>query len=77
MKTYAEAVGRVVTNWPVWLRNARFGKTSKSSLGNHINLSGDWPTCACGNQCAVIPRFEGNGEPEDKELSLLGTLCYA
>ena len=30
-----------------------------------------WPTCAVGNQCAVIPRRR-SGEPQDVELYKLG-----
>ena len=33
--------------------------------------SGSWVTCACGNQCAVLPR-DSEGEPCDKLLSKLG-----
>jgi hypothetical protein len=31
----------------------------------------DWATCACGNQCAIIPRHP-NGRPEDPLLDDLG-----
>lgn len=31
----------------------------------------DWVTCACGNQCAVLPRND-DGEPQDRRLSELG-----
>jgi hypothetical protein len=34
-------------------------------------LSGDWPTCACGQLCQLLPRGEGN-EPEDNVLYDLG-----
>jgi hypothetical protein len=30
-----------------------------------------WPTCACGNQDAEIPRF-ADGAPRDNELCVLG-----
>lgn len=34
-----------------------------------------WVTCACGNQCAVLPR-DSAGEPLDKQLAVLGTDFY-
>ena len=34
-------------------------------------LSGQWVTCACGAQCAIIPR-NTEGEPLDWELKQLG-----
>lgn len=34
-----------------------------------------WVTCACGNQCSIIPRYE-NGAPRDFELSNLGSNFY-
>jgi hypothetical protein len=40
------------------------------------HLANYWPTCACGNQCAVIPRefnsLTGSGAPVDKVLYRLG-----
>ena len=33
--------------------------------------SDDWVTCACGNQCAIIPR-QDTGQPRDVQLMLLG-----
>lgn len=41
-------------------------------LYNRMNrLAGRWVTCACGNQCAAIPR-SGEGEPLDLKLYNLG-----
>lgn len=32
----------------------------------------DWVTCACGNQCSIIPRDRWNGHPLDPQLFILG-----
>jgi len=37
--------------------------------------AGSWVTCACGNQCNIIPRDNG-GEPEDGKLTELGFDFY-
>ena len=36
-----------------------------------VSLAQSWVTCACGNQCSILPR-EKDGEPVDQELSQLG-----
>lgn len=46
-----------------------------NELYNAKRLAGDWVTCACGNQCAIIPR-SGQGVPEDDELTSLGQEFY-
>lgn len=38
-------------------------------------LAKSWVTCACGHQCAIIPRQE-NGVPIDSELAELGSDFY-
>lgn len=35
------------------------------------HMSSDWPTCACGQLCALLPR-DPNGAPKDKKLEELG-----
>lgn len=37
---------------------------------NAVDKAGDWVTCACGNQCSIIPRI-GNA-PIDGKLYTLG-----
>ena len=37
------------------------------------DLSSGWVTCACGNQCARLPRNQ-QGHPRDTELTRLGCL---
>ena len=36
-----------------------------------VELANDWVTCACGNQCATIPRNK-SGRPNDEKLMRLG-----
>ncbi len=35
-------------------------------------LAGNWVTCACGNQCDIIPRQFPTGAPIDSQLAILG-----
>lgn len=42
--------------------------------GLHLNLSRlarDWPSCACGQLCKQLPRFDG-GAPHDTDLNREG-----
>lgn len=65
MKTYAEKKGEKPFNW-----NEALNK--KDIDWEELNdKAQDWTTCACGNQCAVLPRGL-NGEPEDEILAELG-----
>lgn len=76
--TYAESQGEQPFNWLAALKP---GLTYEQLL-TLKNLSGSWPTCACGNQCNVIPRwtikdYDENdhniyGQPKDPVLSGLG-----
>lgn len=34
--------------------------------------AGDWPTCACGELCKRLPRYEEDGVPMDITLAELG-----
>lgn len=70
-KTYAESNGIPAFDW----------NDALDHPGEFIDLhlkSRDWVTCACGNQCAIIPRhkeamgFQQRGEPKDDSLSDLG-----
>lgn len=67
MKTYSETAGKPAFDWHDALKNPR--KYSHAMLSE---LAGNWVTCACGNQCDVIPRF-GAGAPMDRELYDLGS----
>jgi hypothetical protein len=44
---------------------------SEEDLDNAKILSGEWTTCACGQMCQDLPRWESNA-PKDTELSNLG-----
>ena len=65
MKTYSEANGKPNINW--------FEELNKENIDwkNLEDLSCEWVTCACGNQCSIIPR-DFRGAPLDEELSKLG-----
>lgn len=67
-------------NWPArikWLaankKDRKYKDTEKYKAKHKeaVNLSGSWVTCACGNQCAIIPR-DGDGRPTDMGLYALG-----
>lgn len=67
-KTYSEDQGKEAFDWKKALSAKRISEITWDELSRR---AGDWVTCACGNQCAIIPRHE-NGEPKDKVLALLG-----
>ena len=67
-KTYSEEKGEEVFDWNKALSAKRISDKTWDEL---VKKAGDWVTCACGNQCAIIPRNE-DGEPKDKVLTLLG-----
>ncbi len=69
-KSFAAHRGLKPFNWNRFLRLKRY--TTKS-LKAAEDLSGDWVTCACGNQCKDIPRGV-MGVPLDDTLSNLGTV---
>ena len=91
MKTYAEANKKEKFDWNKFLdeRIAEQPKTLKSyhdmpdsyildtrkRFKKEIKLAGEWVTCACGNQCSILPRDEV-GEPKDDYLSELGSDFY-
>jgi hypothetical protein len=73
MKTYNEEFNNETFDW---------NGAIESALKNDIELDGtahdklvlkaeSWVTCACGNQCAIIPR-ELDGTPYDDTLRRLG-----
>lgn len=70
-KTYSEAQGIPAFDWNRFLDQAEQGKVTDDELWNARHQSNDWVTCACGNQCAALPRNE-NGRPLDGELYTLG-----
>lgn len=72
MKTYAEEEGVEPFNWHAFLELAiEDAITGQESL-DAIDEAEDWVTCACGNQCALIPRDPNHGSPLDEKLRELG-----
>lgn len=78
-KTYAETQGQPAFDWRTTL-----DKAINRDLGDGLNedehealieLAQGWVTCACGNQCAIIPR-DINGQPRDENLIRLGARFF-
>ena len=70
MKTYAEKQGEETINWHEFLKRENITEEEWSDADD---LAESWVTCACGNQCYIIPR-DSAGEPLDKDLAYLGGL---
>lgn len=72
-QTFAKAKGKEPFNWFEFLQRATAGKVEKYSAAhnNACSLSISWVTCACGNQCAALPRT-AIGSPLDRGLCILG-----
>ena len=75
LKSYSEVAGGISIDW--WRELDRLEKKSIGGDDLHIrlnHLAASWVTCACGNQCEVIPREDG--VPVDTELNTLGMKFY-
>jgi hypothetical protein len=72
MKTFAQVRKKKTTNWNIALDTPVKDIDTWQKLSQ---LSGDWVTCACGNQCAIIPRG-AKGMPENQTLRILGNDFY-
>jgi len=80
MKTYAETKGKAPFDWKAFLEKESY---TKDELFYAKELAKNWVTCACGNQCDVIPRGY-DGKPLDRRLKKLGrelfvcinAMCY-
>lgn len=70
LPSYAETQGQAF-DWWYALENP--GCYSRVEL---CKRAFGWVTCACGNQCALIPRWP-NGAPRDKLLQGLGQSFHA
>jgi hypothetical protein len=66
--TYSETVGEKPFDWNKFLNKARI---TEKDWDDATARAHKWTTCACGNQCAVIPRDE-IGKPDDELLVTLG-----
>lgn len=80
MKTYAEIKHEKTFNWRTVLieiihENEDNGEIPIWKQEDLITEAKSWVTCACGNQCAIFPRFD-NGMPKDEILQDLGMDFY-
>jgi hypothetical protein len=41
-----------------------------------IDMSHNWVTCACGEQCRLLPTHDDSNEPADAAISELGTYFW-
>jgi hypothetical protein len=85
LKPYSVVQGKSATNW--WhqldklekIAAIRTDRSLTSEEMNNISVirsqAASWITCACGNQCSILPRDQV-GAPEDKELASLGLDFY-
>lgn len=73
-KTYAESQKEPPFDWNSFL-NMPYKRFDFDKLGKAKSLAGNWITCACGNQCDVIPRHS-EGTPDDLKLANLGVSFY-
>lgn len=72
-KTYAESRGVSPFDWNLALANPpAFESLQHQHL---IDLSSQWVTCACGNQCAILAR-DPSGRPQAHYLSSRGGDFY-
>jgi hypothetical protein len=67
-KSYAESLDKKPFDWHEFLSRKAY---TENELHLAYGRAISWVTCACGNQCARIPR-KSNGSPRDTELANLG-----
>lgn len=68
MKTYTESRDKDLFDWNLFLNKSHISNEEWLSAAE---LSSSWVTCACGTQCAIIPRGK-SGSPNDYPLWQLG-----
>lgn len=73
MQTYAQSQKKKPFDWDAFLKKAIKSGVTEIEHTKAKQLSNDWVTCACGNQCSILERDDFNGEPMDDELAELGT----
>lgn len=74
-KRYSEEQGKEIIDWYQVIQDLRSGKIVRNrddgsytfEFQNIIERATSWVTCACGNQCSIIPRYP-NGTPKDNQL---------
>lgn len=69
MKTYSEVEGKKPFDWNKAL-NSKIN--TQIYWGKLFKKANRWVTCACGNQCHIIPR--SIGIPVDTKLRTLGNI---
>lgn len=74
--TYAESQNKPPFDWNAELQKKINGEEFTVNKWELRDMACEWPTCACGNQCAAIPRNEYSGAPLDEKLRALGTEFY-
>lgn len=67
-KSYAQTKGKRPFDWEEFILSPEF---SIQSLEAAQNKARSWVTCACGQQCSIIPRAD-SGVPMDDVLEELG-----
>jgi hypothetical protein len=72
MKTHSQTRGKKPFDWNAALAKDCKKMTEAEASTMYGNAS-TWVTCACGNQCAIIPR-DSYGQPLDGSLRDLGML---
>lgn len=74
--TYSEDRSVPKFNWFKALEKANSLKANNSlpeSFSDELcKKANSWVTCACGNQCSMIPRSGFDGKPSDETLAKLG-----
>lgn len=68
-KAYNEVCEQETFDWKEFLAND--GITHRDTWAEALDKAGEWVTCACGVQCAIIPR-SASGRPYDPYLKALG-----
>lgn len=63
--------GKIVVNWDWELMQLKQNPQDTHRWHKLVIASASWVTCACGEQCAIIPR-DGSGKPLDPELAKYG-----
>jgi hypothetical protein len=77
-RTYSETKNNTKFNWFDVLQARVENKQDSNSEHSYqalVRKAGSWTTCACGNQCAIIPRYN-DGSPMDSKLGKLGMDFY-
>lgn len=77
MKTYSETKNKKPIHWNLILQPNRKRKLTRKQLLIMEKKSAGWITCACGNQCDIIPRSSFGGRPFDEPLYRLGVRFHS